>query len=384
VNGDALYEASTDLRRGRIYRGTFGFAIRNRCMKLAVVSTTINGEKGYLSFDRLAADSPFEKVFFIVSGDKNSKPFDTSRFQCPVEYLDASAQARFKCSTSIGWNKIMRRNIALLRAMEMEPDFILMIDDDNIPRENYFNDWYCALHSAANRTLEMREGAGNVWFNYLKWSGSRMEIYPRGFPIRFRGPSALDFKDVPGGIPNNRIGLYQGVSLGDCDIDAITRIAYPDAVESLTEKNYCVSGLWSPYNTQNTVFSRLLFPLAFVWPFCGRYDDTYSSYVWQQILFTNGLYVHVGDPVNRQERGQRDILKDLSSETEGYMNAHLVWEDIRKITAAAPLSFLEALIKSDQPIIQRQSAFMSDFLEDVRRILENASACFRLSVRGKS
>jgi hypothetical protein len=353
-------------------------------MKLAVVSTTINGENGYLSFDRLAAHSPFEKVTFIISGDKRSKPFDASRFQCPVEYLDVAAQAFYKCSESIGWNKIMRRNTALLRAMEIEPDFILMIDDDNIPHDNYFTEWHDILDSAAIRTLEKKDGAGGVWFNYLKWCDAAIPIYPRGFPIRYRGTSSVDFKKIAGGIPNHRIGLYQGVSLGDCDIDAITRIVYPDAVESLTEKNYCVSGLWSAYNTQNTMFSRRLFPLAFVWPYCGRYDDIYSSYVWQQILFTNGLYVHVGDAVNRQQRGQRDILKELNDEVEGYMNAHLVWEAIRKITDADPLSFLEALIKSDQPIIRRQAAFMADFLEDVRRILEKSSAGFRFSVLGKS
>jgi hypothetical protein len=352
-------------------------------MKLAVVSTTISGEKGYLSFDRLAAHCPFEKVTFIISGDKKSKPFDTSRFQCPVEYLDVAAQARFRCSEAIGWNKIMRRNIALLRAMEMEPDFILMIDDDNIPDKNYFKNWHSILNSPINRALENKEGDEKVWFNYLKWADAAIEIYPRGFPIRYRGNSLTDFKMIPGKIPNNRIGLFQGISLGDCDIDAVTRIVYPNTVESLTEKNYCVSGLWSAYNTQNTIFSRFLFPLAFVWPYCGRYDDIYSSYAWQQILFTNGLYVHVGDAVNRQERGKGDILKELNDEVEGYLNAHLVWEAIGKITAADPLSFLEALIKSDQPIIRRQAAFMADFLEDVRRILEKSSAGFRFSILGK-
>jgi hypothetical protein len=42
----------------------------------------------------------------------------------------------------------MRRNTALLRAMETEPDFILMIDDDNLPRDGYFDDWHRLLPSA--------------------------------------------------------------------------------------------------------------------------------------------------------------------------------------------------------------------------------------------
>jgi hypothetical protein len=117
-------------------------------MKLAVVSTTVHGEKGYLPFDRLAAASPFSKVSFFIAGDKKSGPFDAARFQCQVEYLGIRDQARFACSESIGWNKIMRRNTALLRAMETEPDFILMIDDDNLPRDGYFDDWHRLLPSA--------------------------------------------------------------------------------------------------------------------------------------------------------------------------------------------------------------------------------------------
>lgn len=352
-------------------------------MKLTIISTTINGEKGYLPFDTLAAKSPFDKIDFVISGDTISEPFDTSRFQCPVEYLDVHDQGRFKCSESIGWKKIMRRNTALLRAIEMEPDFILMIDDDNIPEDRYFIDWHNTLCSPVARVLEKNKEEKS-WYNYLKWSNAPIEIYPRGFPINFRNGSEFNIKKLTAPILNTTIGLYQGVSLGDCDIDAITRIVFPEKVLSLTEKNYCVQGIWSPYNTQNTVFSRILFPLAFVWPFCGRYDDIYSSYTWQQILFNNNMFIHIGDAVNEQERGQRDILKDLHNEVEGYLNAHLVWEATTKIAAKDPISFLEALIVSDHPIIQRQAHFMTDFLSDVQSILEHSSSDFRNDVRVNS
>jgi hypothetical protein len=338
-------------------------------MELVIISTTIHGEKGYLPFDRLASDSQFSPVTFVVSGDKKSLPFDASKFRCPVEYLDVEAQARFRCSEAIGWNKIMRRNTALLRAIELDPDVIMTIDDDNHPEQDFFTVWYEVLTRPATRLVYKQERISpqGPWYNYLRSSDAKIQIYPRGFPIRYRGGPPCAVKEVPP-INPEAIGLYQGISLGDCDIDAITRVVYPDKVTRIGEKNYCVRDLYSPYNSQNTVFRKILFPMAFVWPFCGRYDDIYASFVWQRLLFNNGLSVHVGDAINIQERGNRDILREIRDETEGYLNAHLVWESLNKIDDTDPLLFLNSLLKLDNEIIQRQFSFIQAFIEDLREI----------------
>ncbi|HUU88883.1 MAG TPA: hypothetical protein VMX17_14185, partial [Candidatus Glassbacteria bacterium] len=155
-------------------------------MKLAIVSTTIHGEKGYLAFDRLAATSPFSEVCFVISGDLNSKPFDSSQFKCDVEYLDAKAQEVYQCSESIGWRKIMRRNIALLRAIEKKPDYILIIDDDNIPDEDYFEVWHKTVTTPVEQICESHGFGTAPWHNYLRTSDAPIEIYPRGYPLSFR------------------------------------------------------------------------------------------------------------------------------------------------------------------------------------------------------
>jgi hypothetical protein len=80
------------------------------------------------------------------------------------------------------------------------------------------------------------------------------------------------------------------------------------------------------------------------------------------------MYAHVGDAVNRQERGKRDILKEMRDEVEGYMNAHHVWGAIQTIQAKDPSSFLQALLALDNEIIQRQAPFIKAFLEDLRDI----------------
>lgn len=339
-------------------------------MKLAIVSTTINGEKGYLPFDRLAKKSKFSEVVFVISGDKKTPGFDTKAFKCTVEYLAPADQEKYACSEPMGWNKIMRRNIALLRAIELKPDYILLIDDDNIPEADYFDVWHKVITTPAKK-IAVAKGKKTepVWHNYLRTSDAKINMFPRGFPVVFRNQNNVIIKESKP-IQPEKIGVFQGISIGDADIDAMTRIVYPDPITKVKEKNYVLQNVWSPYNTQNTLFSKELFPLAFVWPHCGRYDDIYSSYVWQQFMFNKGMYAHIGDAINRQNRGLRNNLRDFSHEYEGYMNAHNVWKSISTITSTDAVSFLTKLSQiTDNEIIARHGEFLTAYIKDLKRIL---------------
>lgn len=346
-------------------------------MKLAIISTTIYGEKGYLPFDRLASKSKFSHVSFFIAGDKKSPPFDTSKFMCDVEYLTPSAQGRYASSEAIGWNKPARRNIALLRAMETNPDYILTIDDDNIPSKNYFDQWYRIITTSAKKhVVGITEIEHAHWHNYLAKTDAEIELYTRGFPIPFRYKNSTKVIKSPKAINPEQIGVFQGISLGDPDIDAKTRIVYPKQtpLSIVHEKNYVLKNVWSPYNSQNTLFSKKLFPLAFMWSTAGRSEDIYASYVWQKFLFNNDMYAHVGDAVNFQDRGKRNDLRDLALEIETYMRSHEVWEEINKIEEKDPLQFINALIRSDHEIIDREKAFMHAFHKDLERILFKPAA----------
>lgn len=339
-------------------------------MELAIVSTTIHGEQGYLAFDRLAKSSSFSQVKFVISGDKKSSAFDTDAFECDVKYLNIQDQGKYKCSEPMGWNKIMRRNTALLRAIESKPDFILIIDDDNVPQDDYFDVWYQTITNSVGKIAVPKDGQStDCWHNYLKTSDADIEIYPRGYPVEFRYMDSTEVVAAEANIANEKIGLYQGISLGDPDIDAITRIVYPKPISDVKEIGYCCKNVWSPYNTQNTMFAKAIFPLAFVWPHCGRYDDIYSSFAWQQFLFNNDMYAYVGQVINTQDRGHRDILKDFNNEVEGYNNAVNVWESIKTIKETGALEFIKKLAESPNPIIGRHKEFMLAYLEDLNVIM---------------
>ncbi len=325
-----------------------------------------------MAYDRLAKKSKFDNVKFFIAGDKKSPPFDSSKFLCDVEYIPAQAQGRYASSEAIGWNKPARRNIALLRAIETDPDFILTIDDDNIPSKDYFDLWYKVITSPAKKqVVPTKKVEPAHWHNYLAATDAEIELYTRGFPIPFRYKNSTKVKKLLRPVSAQKIGVFQGISLGDPDIDAKTRIVYPKSMplKEVYEKNYVLQNVWSPYNSQNTMFAKKLFPLAFMWSTAGRSEDIYASYVWQKFLFNNGMYAHVGDAVNFQDRGKRNDLRDLNLETETYLRSHEVWEEINKIGEKDPLLFIQALIHSHHDIIAREKMFMHAFHNDLEHIL---------------
>ena len=346
-------------------------------MKLAIVSTTIYGEKGYLPYDRLAKKSKFDRVTFFVAGDKKSLPFDSSRFMSDIIYLTPEMQNAYASSEAIGWNKPARRNIALLQAIESNPDYILTIDDDNVPSDDYFDLWYRTLTTPVEKiVLGVKDIEHAHWHNYLKATDAEVELYTRGFPIPFRYKDSTRIVTSPRPINPHEIGVFQGITLGDPDIDAKTRIVYPKRtpLTVVHEKNYCLQHVWSPYNSQNTMFAKKVFPLAFMWSTAGRSEDIYSSYVWQRFLFNNNMYAHVGDAVNYSDRGVRNDLRDLALEVETYLKSHEVWEAINKIDETDSLKFIDALIRSDHEIIVRERGFMHALRTDLERIFTKHAA----------
>ncbi len=333
-------------------------------IKLGIVSTTIRGDNGYRDWDD--AVSRFENfdAKFYIAGDLNSVPFDESGFKSSLTYLRPVDQEKYECSEFIGWKRWARRNIALLEALKDNPDYVLIIDDDNRPLKDYFQKWFRLITENAAQVLDV----SSTWFNYLDSGNSMSHFYPRGYPIPERGknnqvvlkPQNIDFNDIY---------VFQGISLGDPDIDAFARISDPTnlPLTNVNIYNYAVRDKWSPYNTQNTLFKREIAPLAFTWPKAGRYEDIYSSFVWQHYAFNKKKYMHVGDSINWQERGIRDNFRDFQLEYEGYLYAKEVCKAIQDSDPSSIESLLRSLTQSSCEIISRESNFFLSYFKDLIR-----------------
>ncbi|MFN3307470.1 MAG: hypothetical protein ACK42Z_09850, partial [Candidatus Kapaibacteriota bacterium] len=258
-------------------------------------------------------------IQFIIVGDKKT-PHDLVRRTVAelgnAIYLSDEDQEKlgYECSKIIGWNKITRRNIALLEAIKLRPDFIITIDDDNIPIDlNYFrcfDDIFSATFSGIMVTSQTR------WFNV----GDLLEppVYHRGFPYDQRN-NRFNFQMKP--VVNKKVAIAAGLWLGDPDIDAMDRLVNKPMVLGFSDL-LCTgivvdNQIFAPFNSQNTAYLYEIAPLMMVLVGVGRYDDIWSAYIAERILMETEYYLHFGKPFVWQERNTQNLWRNLRDELLG-------------------------------------------------------------------
>ena len=284
-------------------------------MKTALITTTINVPRVLELYRKL--DS--EVRFFVALDQKtpeeavNFLRYDLSNTHC----VFIQEQQQYEHSELIGWNTVARRNIALLEALKWGAELIVTIDDDNIPlRQEYFWDFQKLLDNQwAWHGLQIGDyllDPGQLSFP----TDGIDSVVQRGFP-----QSSLTSIRPVEPITNAKIGVAQGVILGDPDTSAVDRISRHPQVHQVSEllrAGVVVSQkAYTVFNTQNTAFLRELAPAMFCNPHFGRYDDIYASLITQRIMKERDLYVHLGQPFVWQERNDHDLLKDLAAEQWG-------------------------------------------------------------------
>lgn len=274
----------------------------------AIVTTTINPPTEALKkFAEIAVRDGWE---LIIVGDKKT-PDDAYKTLCEqnesVYYLDCKAQEKLskELSDLIGWNCIQRRNFGLVEAYNRGADVIAVVDDDNIPYDNW------GQNCRVNKSTEVM-----VYKTDAPVFDPLSVIYPhlwhRGFPIQLLDDRRLKDKTL-----QKRDVLVQAdLWDGDPDIDAVCRIALaPNVRDDGTILNPYSSDKIMPFNSQNTFLSRKVFPYYFLFPHVGRMDDIWAAYV-TQFEFPNSVIFHKASVW--QDRNAHDLSKDLEAELLGY------------------------------------------------------------------
>lgn len=282
--------------------------------RIALITTTIFVPKVIRLFHALD-----EHVTLFIAGDKKTPHDEVRAFLRDIpaaRYLSVSDQEGMQTRSSevIGWNKIMRRNLALLAAMESGADVIVTVDDDNLPCDrDYFNDLR-RLFVQPFCGLEVRAESG--FFDIGPLLGPK--LYHRGFPYpqRHKDPG-LRFSPVTG----RNVGVAEGLVMGDPDIDAMQRITnapFLTDVPEIFRNGFTVDpASVTVFNTQNTAVAQRFAPLIMVLCGVGRYDDIFASYLCQRVMREYGAAVHFGKPFVWQERNQQNLFRNLQDEMFG-------------------------------------------------------------------
>lgn len=364
-------------------------------MKTALILTTIRVPTVLALYRRL---DPSVR-FFVAMDQKTPKAaydFCASIPDCEVYSPDRQKELGWECSSLLGWKTIARRNIALLEALKWGADVIVSIDDDNIPVDRYFDSfydlwraswqkerWYLSSHGSYSDVVGAPffsglKVSGSGWFDpgYLQFPADGMDpVCQRGFPQQLS--SLRSFEPVV----DARIGVAQGVVLGNPDTSAVDRISRHPTVHQVSEvlRAGVVSDprqVWAPLNAQNIAFLRELAPCFFMVPQFGRHDDIFAGLVAQRVMRERDLFVHYGRPFVWQQRNQHDLIKDLKAELWGmeHVVEFAVW--LARDAFAADLSTLQTvkLIWKTERMLQRLPDGVAELGEAWCRDCERALA----------
>src|ERR1700739_1262261 len=188
----------------------------------------------------------------------------------------------------------------------MKADIVALIDDDNIPFENWGKNLMIGKETEVNyyeTTLPAFYPVGATNHNHL---------WHRGYPLQLiskRDYSICRNKKIT---PDVQAEFWNG----DPDIDAICRMEY--APDCKFENKYfpMASNKLSPFNSQNTFISSKILKDYFLFPHIGRMDDVWASYYVQ----AKGCKVIYGEASVHQVRNVHDIVSDMKMEYLGYEN----------------------------------------------------------------
>tara|TARA_Y100000004_G_scaffold194508_1_gene259303 strand:- start:188 stop:1099 length:912 start_codon:yes stop_codon:yes gene_type:complete len=286
-------------------------------VKKYIVTTTINPPTlATIKYSRI------EDWTLIVVGDKKTPHEEYERLNCI--YLSPEEQEKKypNLSKAIGWNSIQRRNIGFVEAYNLGADIVATVDDDNIPYENW------GKNVVVGETTEIDIYTTDLGvFDPLSVT-EHTSIWHRGYPIELVPMrSAIQY----GGKLNRKVLVQADLWDGDPDIDAMARLSQSPIVKFDKIQGPYGSTSISPFNSQNTFLAREVIPYYSVFPYVGRMDDIWGSYVLQH-HFPNSVCYNKASVY--QDRNVQDLVTNLENEIIGYRHTgNLVrsldtWEDI--------------------------------------------------------
>jgi hypothetical protein len=321
----------------------------NRCLKS--MARNIKGNFKLI----IIGDKKSPKVFLL----KNALYFS----------VDAQKKLNFKSDKKLSYNHYSRKNLGYLIAYKNKSEFIYETDDDNLPYKSFYND--------SKLRIKCFETEKKKFINIYRYY-SNQKIWPRGFPLRFikdkiKKISLLKKKEIISPI-------QQYLADGEPDVDAIFRLIFTS--KDFLKKSYSLylpKNSYCPFNSQNTVWHRSVFPLMYLPSTCSfRLTDIYRSYIAQRILWECDNHLSFHPSSVRQIRNSHDLIDDFYHETDSYIKIDklaYILDDLKlhkgfhNISKNLVLCYA-ALIKN-KFVPKSEMSILKAWIQDIKNIKEN-------------
>ncbi|MCS6821303.1 MAG: STELLO glycosyltransferase family protein [Microscillaceae bacterium] len=252
----------------------------------------------------------------IVVGDKKT-PLD---WYCEnVTFLSIEEQEKMNLQIQplLPYNHYGRKMLGYLLAIQKQVEYIVDTDDDNIPKPN----WGFPKFEQSFNYITDNQGFVNIYQYYTE-----QPIWARGLPLNLI-TKKFDFdKHLEKKLCN--VGIWQGLADEDPDVDAIYRLTNNTPCY-FKQKEPVVLGknTISPFNSQNTLIRKELFPLLYLPTYVTfRFTDILRGLIAQPIMWLYGYHLGFTNATVIQKRNPHDYMKDFISEIPMYQYAEEVVE----------------------------------------------------------
>ena len=288
-----------------------------------VVITSINPPtKAVRGFARLAGYNT------VVVGDRKT-PKDWNCAE--TTFIPREEQTEGKLAQYLPENQYCRKMYGYLHAIHHGAEIIVDTDDDNIPYDTFpkarSGSYDPHLWEGTWDLVDGGLGFVNVYQYYTK-----NKIWPRGLPLSLiRENFQLDQKVQK---KSSRVGIWQGLADLDPDVDAIYRLVSNEECRFEQRDPIVLSeGSISPFNSQNTVFAKELFPLLYLpVTVTFRFTDILRGLVAQPLMWLEGYTLGFTEATVYQERNPHNFMTDFRDEIDVYLNCEKVVEVASKVS----------------------------------------------------
>ena len=246
----------------------------------------------------------------IVIGDKKT-PYGWSCDGVSFFGLDEQSNSGYKIAKLLQYDHYSRKMIGYIIAREEGAQSIVDTDDDNVPLIG----WHFPPYSADYELI-----SGNLGFINVYQLFTDQIIWPRGLPLRVINEARPFENSNP--IRRCNVGIWQGLADEDPDVDAIYRLT-SDKPCYFKKRDPIVLGrkTFSPFNSQNTLFRKELFPLLYLPTSVSfRFTDILRGLVAQPIMWEEGYLLGFLEATVVQHRNPHNYMEDFQSEIPMYIN----------------------------------------------------------------
>jgi hypothetical protein len=325
-------------------------------MKKHIVITSIFNPTE--AIEKFASLNDYE---LIVVGDKKT-PLGWAYNNVKYLSIDDQEGVSGKLYKSLPFNHYCRKIIGYVYAAKNGADVLIDTDDDNIPKEN----WIFPETTGTFDFVPENQGYTNIYQAY-----SSAPIWPRGLPLKLI-TKKFNFDNLSQK-ENCKVGIWQGLADEDPDVDAIYRLT-SDVPCFFNERAPIVigKGTISPFNSQNTLYVKELFPLLYLPCFVTfRFTDILRGLVAQPIMWLHGYTLGFTNATVVQKRNPHDYFKDFISEIPMYTQGESVI-DIVSAAISSSNSISENLYKAYEAL-EKEGIVTAKELEVLALWLEEIS-----------